>query len=305
MAASYTTNQRQLYILPTKPGWIFTLLVFVLFLTSIKFSHQPTFLLTFLLASIGIVSSLHTHKNINQLKIDIKHSPAIFAGEYTQFPASIHNTSDTVRRNVWFISDAFHQCFYLDANSSTDLKIKLQVAKRGRYQLPPFSLSSHFPMGVLFSWSRPQTVNAECLVYPKPLDLLQRPDLSFTASDEASNETNPTISQYGNEHISSLKPYQAGDRLRDIHWPALAKTNQLVSKEYESDSEQRLVFSWEHVANLDTEDKLSQLTYWLLEADKQGLKYKLSIPGFESPFESNLTAGSSHLTTCLEQLALW
>lgn len=305
MASSYTTHRRQLYMLPTKTGWIFSMMVFVLLLTSIKFNHQPTFLLTFLLASIGFISALHTHKNLNHLKINYKNSANIFAEDYAQFPLSIHNSSDTIRHNIWIICERFNSCISLNPNSIKSTSIKLKIAKRGRFKLPPVSISSHFPIGILFSWSRPFDANVECLVYPKPVDSLQQTIPPYSTVDNTGNESNTVTNSNNNEQISSLKTYQSGDRLRDIHWPTLAKNNQLLSKEYESSSEQKLIFRWEHVASLDTEDKISQLTFWLLEADKQGIQYQLSIPGFESGFESRNSAGNTHLINCLEQLAVW
>ena len=302
MANSYTTHRRQLYILPTKAGWIFSLLVFLLFLASIKFNHQATFLLTFLLCGFGIISSFHTQKNINKLTLSVKDASAIFCGESTEFVCRIKNPSDTKRFNVWLLSGEHKSPTDIEPNSTNKLFIRLKPEQRGVFKLPAINLTSHYPLGILFGWSKAFQSDVSCLVYPQPKDLLTEPETVLTDSEEGQPElATPAWQQQSGEQIASLKPYQIGDRLRDIHWPALAKSNQLVSKEYDSNIELKRIFAWQHVTSLSTEDKLSQLTHWLLQAEKSRLAYQLAIPGFTSEYAN----GDVHLQRCLEQLATW
>lgn len=298
---NYTTNRRQLYMLPTKTGWLFSLMVFTLFLASIKFSHQPTFLVTFLLSAIAITSSLHTHKNINQLRLTTHNARPGFVDEYIFFPLSLHNPSNSPRHNIWVYCDDFKQCVSLPANKSVTVKIKLRATKRGRFKLPAIILTTHYPIGILFSWSRAFYSNSTAIIYPRPIDRLTQPSLTEIETEKNhAHQATSQVKQTGDQ-IASLKQYQAGDRLRDIHWPALAKSGRLVSKEYDSDSEQRLIFNWHHVQALTVEDKLSQLTHWLLDAEKYAIPYQLNIPGFSSTYNH----GEAHLANCLESLALF
>lgn len=302
MTNSYTTNRRQLYILPTKAGWIFTLLVFLLFLASVKFSHQATFLLTFLLCGFGIISSFHTQKNINQITISLKDAPATFCGSATNFICRLNNPSDTTRHNVWILCGNKNYCLNLEPNSTTKQNIHLIAKQRGIFSLPAINITSHYPLGILFGWSRAFKSDVSCIVYPEPKDLLSAPDKTLIQTEDGQAELfSSNLQQQSGEQISSLKPYQTGDRLRDIHWPSLAKSNQLVSKEYDTNNELKQVFSWQQVNSLSVEDKLSQLTFWLLQAEKNQNSYQLSIPGYES----NHAQGDAHLQQCLEKLALW
>ena len=302
MANSYTTNRRQLYILPTKAGWVFAILVFTLFLASIKFSHQATFLLTFLLCGFGIISSFHTQKNINGITISLKDSPAIFANEKTDFICHLNNSTNIKRYSIWLLCKDQYYCVDLESNETIKQKIQLEAKQRGIFQIPAVNITSHFPLGILFGWSRKFQSDAKCMVYPAPKDLLPIPDTTLIQSEDGQEKVVTTNSlQQNGEQISSLKPYQIGDRLRDIHWPSLAKSNQLISKEYDNNTEYKCIFSWQQVSSLNTEDKLSQLTYWLLNAEKDRTNYQLSIPGFESLHDH----GDQHLKQCLEKLALW
>lgn len=300
---SYTTQRRQLYMLPTKAGWMFSLVVFALFLASIKFSHQPTFLLTFLLSAMAITSSLHTHKNINKLTMTLGNAAPCFVNESLSFPITLHNPLDKSRHSIWVMCSDFQQCVDVPANGSVSLTIHLTAKKRGEFKLPKVSLTTHYPIGILFSWSRAFQSSSKAIVYPEPLDILSFPQLKDIDSEESIKSSTSQTKRASGEQISSLKNYQKGDRIRDIHWPALAKTGKLISKEYDQDTQQRLVFAWDDVASLKLEDKLSQLTCWILEVTKgrEQTAYQLSIPGFDSEYSSN----EAHTSQCLEALAMF
>ena len=302
MANSYTTHRRQLYILPTKAGWVFSLLVLLLFLASVKFSNQATFLLTFLLCGFGVISSFHTQKNINKLTLSVKDAPAIYCGEAAEFICRLQNPSDSKRFNVWLLCGEHSSSTDIEPNDTHKQSIKLKPRQRGVFKLPAINITSHYPLGILFGWSRAFNSDVTCLVYPEPKDLIAEPHSMLTESEDGQPELSaPTWHQQNGEQIASLKPYQIGDRLRDIHWPSLAKTNQLVSKEYDNNTEYKRIFAWHHVASLSTEDKLSQLTYWLLQAAKKRVSYQLTMPGFTSDHADS----EAHLRQCLEQLATW
>ena len=99
-----------------------------------------------------------------------------------------------------------------------------------------------------------------------------------------------------------MKAYQDGDRMRDIHWPSLAKTNKLVSIEYESLSNSSVNLSWFSLpSHLGTEDKLSQLCFWVIEAEKSEQRYQLEMPNQTIEFDK----GQTHFHECLRALALW
>ena len=153
-------------------------------------------------------------------------------------------------------------------------------------------------MGIFFCWSKRYLPAKRCLVYPQPLDLIALP----TDSDQAGKQENKALSQPGNEDFNGMKQYQVGDRIRDIHWPSVSKTNKLVTIEYESLSPSSLNLSWLNLpASLNTEDKLSQLTFWLIEAEKSGAKYQLEMPNNTISYDS----GATHFRDCLKVLALW
>lgn len=294
----FSIGRRELYILPTRHGWYYALILTALFGIAIKFDNQAAFMMLFILIAVGLVAMLYTHNNVINLAISSHPSKPVFVGDPATFPITIHNDSDKARSAVWLVSAGFHRLFNIQQSSIEKLAIQLPTRQRGYLVCDPVILTSQFPIGIFFVWSKRFQSQQQCLVYPQPLDLV-----SFQSQAQLQGEhENEQQPQAGSEDFAGLKAYQAGDRLRDIHWPSLAKSNQLISRAYEMESSSPMNFSWFSLPNrLSIEDKLSQLCFWVLEAEKQDLNYQLEMPNQTIEFNK----GASHLHECLRTLALW
>lgn len=295
--SEYTLNRRQLYILPTRIGWFFSLILFALFATAIKYNNQLAFMMTFFLASLGQVSSLYTHRNLLGVHINSKPASPTFAGKQAMFPVLISNNKQTPRHNLWLMCDEFKQDFNLDAQQTANLQIELNANKRGYMECPAVTLTSQYPIGILFSWSRAFKSKQNCLVYPQPKSFYPLP------MDNAAGATDDAVRSYtiGHEDFNGLRPYQAGDSLRHIHWPSMAKLQKPITKQYASSGGSAVLLDWNQLPDsLDKEEKLSQLCQWVLDAEEQQLRYALKLPTIDTEFES----GTQHMHHCLRELAL-
>ncbi len=105
----------------------------------------------------------------------------------------------------------------------------LNCYRRGRYQIGPTTLRTGDPLGIArqeLRWSEPR----DLVVYPRvvPLERLGLPTRSPLATLPASTPLFEDSSR-----IVSVRNYQRGDPLRRVHWPATARTGQLVIKQYQ------------------------------------------------------------------------
>jgi len=297
-AESYTTNRKQLYILPTRIGFIFALLILALLVAAIRFNHQATYLLTFILAAIGQVTSLYTHKNLLGLNLSSRTHTNVFCKEDAVFNVTINNPTESARHAVWLICNDHKTTFELAAKRHKSIAVSLATKKRGNFSLPPVILSSQYPIGILFSWTRSFISTANCVVYPEPKQILPFPE---QVANDFSNDQTSSISRKGSDELSHTRPYQTGDRPRDIHWQAYAKHQQLVSRELVTDSFPSTEFNWQQVNKLSIEDKLSQLCAWIVEAEEKKIDYILRIPSYCS----DNSHGEQHKHKCLRALALF
>ena len=74
-------TQRNVYILPTRAGWMFGLTLIVLLLASINYQLNLGYVLTFLLAGSGVVSMHLTHATLRGLTLHLNPVAPVFAGD--------------------------------------------------------------------------------------------------------------------------------------------------------------------------------------------------------------------------------
>lgn len=296
--SEFTIGRRQLYILPTRVGWYFTLILIALFAVAVKFDNQAAFMMLFILAAIGVITMHATHNNVIGLELNAQPAKAVFVGETAIFPVTVVNTSNKYRRAVWLVCDDFHCLLQIPANQQRRVDIKLPTLQRGYLQCSAVMLSSQFPVGIFFCWTKRFIPSQPCLVYPRPVDIMPLPDSSASGACPQA----PARIRIGADDYSGMKAYQEGDRLRDIHWPSLAKTNKLVSIQHEDMSGNSMNLSWFTMPpGMNTEDRLSQLCQWIISAERDGLLYQLEMPSITIGFSQ----GSAHYHECLSVLALW
>lgn len=296
--SEFVINRRQLYILPTRIGWYYAMILLALLAIAIKYNNQAAFMMLFLLVAVGIIAMHYTNNNIIRLELNGGAAKNIFVGDHAEFPVQIKNQSDKARQAVWLVCAGFKQVFDLPEATSKDLKIKLPTVKRGLFLCPEMVLSSQFPLGIFFCWSKRHDIQERCIVYPQPIDLIPFPD----SGDSQSQEQSKSHIRNNSADYSGMKAYQPGDRPRDIHWPSLAKTHKLVTIQHDDQPSSSVNLSWFSLpSNMNTEDRLSQLCYWLIDAEKNGQRYQLEMPNHTIGFNN----GTTHLNECLSVLALW
>ena len=105
----------------------------------------------------------------------------------------------------------------------------------------------------------------------------------------------------GDEEFQSLRAYKPGDTPRQIAWKALARGQGLLVKEFGATASSDLWLDFELLQGLPVEERLSKLTWWVMEAERAQIPYGLRLPGLSQP---PLT-GARHRDACLEALALY
>ena len=286
-------RQKRVYILPTRPGLAFAMALMVMLIGSNNYNLSLGYILTFLLASMALVAILHTFRNLVHLHITPGRVEPVFAGEIAWFELFVENRSgyDRCSISLWHQGNAT-QC---DVACGRGTTVSIPVAAQQRGWLAPgrVTVDTRFPVGLLRAWSYIQP-DMRCLVYPKPDDgLLPLP--SGGAGEKR-------VAGGGSDDFAGLRPYQASDSPRHIHWKAAARGQGLQTKVFSGRAAAELWLDWNQLpANLDPESKLSRLTRWVLSADQDGLRYGLRLPGLELAPD----AGESHRLACLRELALY
>lgn len=290
-----TLTQRNIFIFPSRVGLFFGVTLMVMLLAAINYQNNMGYALTFLLATLFIIATLHTFANLSGLTIrSIRAQPA-FPGQQTEFEIQIERGG---RREHFDLHmrwpDSSRAQVNITGKNHVMVQLHAPVGDRGWYNPQRLLLESTYPLGLLRCWTWID-LDIKALVYPKPLPCAELPGLATDRPDGAS------IPIPGSDDFYGFRDYRAGDSPRQIHWKGLAKGQKLQSKQYSAYADRSVWLDWDMFAGLGTEQRLSHLCYWLLEFDREGEEYGLRLPG--AMIEPD--CGERHREQLLRELALY
>ena len=301
-------DQGNVYILPTKAGWVFAATLVVLLLASINYQLNLGYVLTFLLAGSGLVSMHATHGTLRGLTLHLKPPPPSFAGEAAPLEIVLTNPG-AVRHGIGLRLDGAPEATiaWLDvpAGGATTAHVTFVPARRGLLDVPVLQAETRFPLGLFRAWTvwRPAST---LLAWPAPeADAPPLPAALATAGGPSRSRT-----ATGGE-IEGVRAYRRGDALRLVAWKkaaqALETGAELVSRDTSASARRELTLAWATTAAgrrdgpWGPEERLSRLAAWVLAAHRAGLAYALSLPGREVA----MADGDPQRRSALDALALW
>lgn len=288
--------RHRIYILPTRFGYAFALLLLILLLGAMNYSNSMIFALTFLLAGLGLIAMHHTHGNLVNLELRPGPVKPVFAGEIAHFEIHIFNPAHRERYSVsagWPRAQAAMSAD-IPPEDTTVFRLPLIATRRGRLPARAFAIATEFPLGLFRAWTW-QELDMAGLIYPRPAPTARTLPTTQGAGGTRSGPRS------GLDEFSGLRNYQRGDTPRAIHWKSFPKLRRPMVKQFQETLEQELWLDWEALQGLETETRLSQLTRWVLDAENASLNYGLRLPGTRlAP-----SRGIVHQQACLKALALY
>jgi len=296
LADSITLTQRNVYILPTRPGLMLGVTLLVLLLASINYQLNLGYLLTFLLAGCTLVAMHVSHGTLRGVTMHLIAPDAVFTGAKAQFVVHLQNTRKRTRHALALAVQGSGQWGWTDvaAQAGASVQLAWQPPQRGLHRLPTLCAQTHFPLGTFRVWTlwRPA---AQVLVYPKPE--AKPPALPIGQSHSGSSQASTT---HRSGEPDGLRAYRRGDALKTIYWKKAAKTGELVSRDSMALQQRELWLERQHTGLSHPEQQLSRLCAWVLQADQAGLRYGLRL----GPQDIAPDSGPAHLQRCLRALAL-
>ncbi len=221
----------------------------------------------------------------------------VFAGENARFAIRLASRARPARRGLRVAGGAtgIGRAISVDRDRTASAYIEAPTLGRGRLVCPRLTIGSRYPMGLFRCWSH-AVPTAHVVVYPAPIDRL-----GCRASAPACNDGQLEQTRAGNAAFAGHRRFQTGDSRRRIDWKASARTDDLIITRHSDTRAPTRWFDYAALEALAPEARLSQLTYWVLEADRHGAAYGLSLPRRTL----GPAAGAAHRRACLEALALF
>jgi len=285
----------RVYILPTGVGLMFGLMSFAMLLGSMNYNNNLSFVLTFLLASLGLVAMHQCQRNLVALEMSFAGVEPVFAGQSAQFRIAVSNQSKSQRHGVMLYTDNSESEIHdLLPGESRVFTLAVTTDKRGWIELERFGIRTFFPFELFRSWAWLH-MDLKGLVYPAAADVAPQPPPTQSAQGHRQHDAR------GEEDFAGLRRFQEGDSPRQVAWKAYARSGQLLSKQFSGADTSSQWFDFDEVLVDDLESRLSILTRWITDTDQTRADYGLRIPGQEFP----PAHGESQRRRCLESLALY
>jgi uncharacterized protein (DUF58 family) len=299
-------NQRNVYILPTRPGFMLGATLLVLLVASINYQLNLGYLLTFLLAGSALVGMHLCHGTLRGLTLQLQPPDPSFAGASVPLTIHLRNMRRRTRYGIGLsVLGADHWVWTdVPGQGSSTVQVAFLPTQRGLHVLPALTAETRFPLGTFRVWTvwRPAS---RVLVYPRPE--ARHPPLPPAQPRSGGAPRNHAAS--GGEQ-DGVRAYRRGDPPKLVVWKKAAKADELVSRDTQQTQGLELWLDLAHTGlpaasarapgDPALERILSRLCAWVVAADRQGLDYGLRLGTRQIPPAS----GEAHRRHCLEALAL-
>ncbi|HTE06304.1 MAG TPA: DUF58 domain-containing protein, partial [Planctomycetota bacterium] len=289
---------RRIYIVPNRGGIGFGALLLVMLVAGLNYTNSLALFMTFLLAGFAVVAMVQCHRSLLGVQLAAISAVPAFAGGEVRVDLTLRDVTPERAADLQLtIESAGHTATTLAALDHCDggvaaLSARSPAGERGVWRMGRARLFTTAPFGLFRAWV---WIHADvaALVYPRPAGQLPPP---ATPGDEAGSREQAE----GLDEWAGLRPFRAGDSPRQVAWKAYARGAPLLVKQYHGNASRLRVFDYALLPGLDQEQRLSQLTHWVLDATARGESYSLVLPGLQL----GAGQGSAHRDRCLAALAL-
>lgn len=288
-------SQANIFIFPTRAGFVFGALLIILILGAINYQNALVHGVAFLLGSMFVITILYTFRNLSGLSIELSEAQPAFVGEEMQFHVRVERPRGKGREGIqigW--PEGFKQWVDILTTEADVVRLYVKAERRGWLKPGRMLIETYYPLGLLRAWTWVD-INARGLVYPKPIFADGQTVQVSRRKDEGD-----LMDPLGSDDFVDIREYTPGDPVRDIIWRSFARSDEVVVKRYASYMDPRQWLDFDDMPG-DVEERLSRLTGLALGFTRLEREYGLKLPGVEIP----PGIGQAHLEMVLRELALY
>ncbi|HEY4582801.1 MAG TPA: DUF58 domain-containing protein [Lysobacter sp.] len=286
-------DRRRIYVLPTRFGLFFALLLAVMSAGALNYNNNPALLMAFLLAGAAVASLVSAQLQLSGLSIVAVDAEPVPAGRTLHLRMHARIADARPRSGLMLDCDGCAPAPLRLRDGSGEAVLELPTHRRGWLDVPRLRLSTTWPLGIARAWSYawPDT---PVLVYPTPEH--DAPPLPTGSGDPAARRLHAA-----GDDAHHLRNYRAGDARRAIAWKPSARRGTLLVREFEQPAGTDIALDWQGLQGLAREARIARLARWVEDAERDGRRYRLQLPAQPAIGPDR---GPAHRHACLRALAL-
>jgi uncharacterized protein (DUF58 family) len=267
---------RRIKVSVTQAGWLYIAVTLLIGAAAVNTTNNLLYLVTAGLLALMAISGFVAFRALRQLEVEMLLPREWFAGQETPVRVGLLNHRRRLPSFLMRIARAEQDVVLVEvpAGGRADGILPIMFTGRGRQPLGDLQITSPFPFA-LFRRGGVVRLEGDVLVYPEPLaPAHELPD----AAQGAEVGTGAGRRGVGGDYWGA-RPYAPGDALGRVDWKAWARLGVLTVKEFEEESAPPLRLTLDSVPGPGLEERLSQLTSLILEAERLGRPVGLTLPG--------------------------
>lgn len=286
-------DRRRVYVLPTRFGMFFAALLAAMLLGGLNYNNNPALMLALMLGATGLASLIATHLQLSGLRVDAVSAEPVAAGNALSVQVALAAADTRRRQGLQFRVGKGQASTTLQAGEPQLVSLPVETHRRGWLELGRIRISSTQPLGLALAWA---------WIWPdQPMLVYPAPEPQGPALPQGDGSANHARLNPAGDDVHHLRGYRPGDPRRAIAWKPSARRDALMVREYEQPLGIEVDLDWRGLAPLGTELRISRLAHWVDLAEREGLHYRLRLPGQPTLGPGH---GIAHRHLCLRALAL-
>ena len=273
---SQTLTQRNIYIVPSRAGLVFCVVLLLLLVVSINYQLSLGFALTFLLAGSAAASMQMTHGSLRGLTLHLKPLVPAFDGEAAVLEMVVTNPGAS-RLGVGF---------GLDLGARPIPLAYAEIAGAGPDLGAPELAGAGPRAARRCRWCAPSRATRSACSAPGRSGVRPASSGSIRGPRRRRRRgrrprprratTGPPRAAAAGTEFEGVRAYRRGDTLRQVVWKKAARTGEMISRETAGAVQREMWLQWGQAQGLDVEARLSRLAAWIVAADAAGHNWGLS-----------------------------
>ena len=219
-------------------------LLIITVITALATGFELFFRLAYIIIIVSLVSLISVYLNIRKIEVSIdRRNHLLSVGEQIDKRISIRNLS-VIPKTLILATDITTIPEYtssfalgLTAKGYRSWRSTDYARQRGVFEMGPIEISTTDLLGIYKASTRHGEID-KIMVYPKIYDLR---NFNIGTSQITNEGTSRKKSNILSPHASSVREYAYGDSLSRVHWKTTARTNRLMSKEFDVGSSNEVV----------------------------------------------------------------
>ncbi|MEB3332776.1 MAG: DUF58 domain-containing protein [Synechococcaceae cyanobacterium] len=286
---------RNLYIVPTRFGWLWLAGAVMLLVAAIQTQSNGPLLLSFLMLGLMLLALHLTHFNLQGLELQAGDPPPGFAGTPLAYPLLLRSQGRCEGLQLAFADNTPDGPHILAAGEQR-LSVRWTPQRRGLQRPGRLRLFTTAPLGLFVCWSRWDPPRPQ-LVWParRPGPVLQRRGGVSEAGAARSRDSG----REGSDDWLELRPHRPGDSSSRLAWKLLAQGRGRHSKRFATAQPQATLLAPDPAVPL--EQALEHLSERICQLQASGEPYGLLLR--DGRLEPD--TGTAQRDRCLTALAEW